>query len=591
MTSLAEKLSDVIGAVFAAHDLPETLGHVRVSDRPDLAQFQCNGAMAAAKLAKKNPREIANDIAEKLKDEPALSKIEIAGPGFINLNITDEFLAMHLAGITGDERLGVAAFASEGEEIVVDYGGANVAKAMHVGHLRPTIIGDCVKRILDFAGYKALGDVHMGDWGLPMGQIISEFEELNPDWIYFDSDIEGPYPETPPFSYSELEKIYPEASIACKADSARLEKAKQATKDLQDGRPGYRALWQHFMGLSKDNLKRNFDSVGVHFEIWKGEADVNSLIPAVEKDLREKGLVAESEGALVVPVSEESDKKEMPPLMYYKSDGAMTYGTTDLATIYDRVQLYGEALAKIVYVTDKRQNLHFEQVFRAAGKAGYAIEAPELVHIGFGTLNGPDGKPFKTRDGGVMRFDQLVSMAIDKAMQRLMEADLAGDFDDSEKQNIAHKVGVGAIKFADLSNQPHVDYIFDMDRMVSFEGKTGPYLQYQAVRIKSLLRKAEGQGDAPGCDFIIKDEDRALALLLTEMPDVFELALQNYMPHHICEYAYKLASAFSSFYANCHILSEKDEALKASRLALCDLSRRQLELTLGWLGIEVPERM
>ncbi|PJB70229.1 MAG: arginine--tRNA ligase [Alphaproteobacteria bacterium CG_4_9_14_3_um_filter_47_13] len=592
MTSLTEKLSILTGKAFTTCNLPAEYGTVRISDRPDLAQFQCNGAMGAAKAAKKNPREIADNIVRHLKEYGIFSKIEIAGPGFINFDITDDYLTAHLSEIMQNSRLGIEKYAA-GETVIVDYVGPNVAKAMHVGHLRPTIIGDCIKRILAFSGYNALGDVHIGDWGLQMGQVISAFAQRHPEWSYFNPNFQGEYPEQPPFNYSELEEIYPQASAACKADPSQLEKAQQATKEFQGGRAGYWALGQQFTTLSKAHIKQNMDSVGVKFEIWKGEADAASLIPVVEKDLREKNIFEESQGALVIPIAKNSDNKEMPPLMYYKSDGATTYGTTDLVTLYDRVESYGAALAKIVYVVDKRQNLHFEQVFRAARKAGYVQEAPELVHIGFGTLNGADGKPFKTREGGIMRFDQLVTMAKDKALQRLEEANLAGDLDDARKQDIAHKVGVAAIKFADLSNQPHVDYIFDMERMVNFEGKTGPYILYQAVRIQSLLRKAEEQNFKISGEAVItiSDQDRPLALLLTEMPDAFDAALRHYMPHHLCDYAYRLAAGFSSFYGNCHILSESDEARKASRLALCALTCRQLALVLGWLGIDIPERM
>ncbi len=586
MTSLLQTLSDIVGQVFVQAGLPAELGTVRVSDRPDLAQFQCNGAMAAAKQAKKNPRMVAEEVVAKLSANPLFSKVEIAGPGFINLNITDDMLAGHLAGIARDARCGVAPLA-HGETVVLDYGGMNVAKAMHVGHLRPNVIGDALKRMVRFAGYNALGDIHMGDWGLPMGQIISEFALRHPEWPYFDAAFTGPYPEEAPFTYSTLEEIYPQASIACKEDADRLELARQATADLQNGRPGYRALWQHFMKLSIADLKKNTDALGVHFEIWKGEADVNDIIPAFAEELKAAGLLVESDGAQVIEVAEEGDKKEVPPLMFFKSNGAQTYGTTDLATLYERVKLYPD-LAKVVYVTDKRQNLHFEQVFRAAKKA-HLVDKVELVHIGFGTLNGADGKPFKTRDGGVMRFDMLLDLAKDKAAERMKEANLAQDLSAQEWDDTARMIGVAAIKFADLLNQAHVDYIFDIDQMTSFEGKTGPYILYQAVRIKSLLRKA-GMIDETA-PFVLQDGDRALALLMTQLPEVFGIALKNYTPHVLCEYAHRLAQEFSSFYGNCHILSEADAALKASRLQLCRMALAQLVLLTSLMGIEIPERM
>lgn len=595
MSSLTGKLTEIVAQAFEACGLPREMGLVRVADRPDLAQFQCNGAMAAAKAAKKNPREVANEIVKALTpslslkgegEENIFSKIEIAGPGFINLNVTDEYLAAHLAETARDDKVGVAA-TGQGQTVIVDYGGPNVAKAMHVGHLRPTIIGDALKRILLYAGYNALGDVHMGDWGLPMGQIISEYELRHPEWPWFNPDFKGEYPATPPFSYADLEKIYPEASQACKDDPSRRELARKATAELQAGRRGYRALWSLFMPMSIADMKKNFDSLGVTFELWKGEADVADLIIEVEQDLKAKGLAVMSDGALVVPVVEERDNKEIPPLMYYKSDGAVGYATTDVVTIYDRARSY-KGLAKLLYVVDKRQALHFEQVFRTARKAGYADGVP-FVFTGFGTLNGPDNKPFKSRDGGIMKFSDMVEQAIDKARHRLAEAELAQDVSAAEKEDIARKVAVAAIKFADLQNQAHADYIFDLDRMSSFEGKTGPYLLYQAVRIKSLLRKADYK-PASG-RLIIHDDDRPLALLLTQFPDAFEAALNNYAPHHLADYAHRLAQEFSRFYASCHILSEEDAAVKESRLALCALTVRTLETALDLLGISVPERM
>lgn len=586
MSSLLQALSQIVGEVFVSLDLPAELGTVRVSDRPDLAQFQCNGAMAAAKQAKKNPRQVAEDVVAKLAVNPLFSKVEIAGPGFINLNITDDMLAGHLVGISLDQRCGVEPLA-HGETVVLDYGGMNVAKAMHVGHLRPNVIGDALKRMVRFAGYNALGDIHMGDWGLPMGQIISEFALRHPEWPYFDAAYTGPYPEDAPFTYSTLEEIYPQASIACKENADRLELARQATADLQNGRPGYRALWQHFMKLSIADLKKNTDALGVHFEIWKGEADVNDIIPAFAEELKSAGLLVESDGAQVIEVVEDGDKKDVPPLMFFKSNGAQTYGTTDLATLYERVKLYPN-LAKVIYVTDKRQNLHFEQVFRAAKKA-HLVDKIELVHIGFGTLNGADGKPFKTRDGGVMRFDMLLDLAREKAAERMKEAHLAQDLSEKEWDDTARMIGVAAIKFADLSNQAHVDYIFDIDQMTSFEGKTGPYILYQAVRIKSLLRKAGKINE--GVPFALQEGDRALALLMTQLPEIFALALKNYTPHVLCDYAHRLAQEFSSFYGNCHILSETNAALKASRLQLCRMALAQLALLTDLMGIEIPERM
>lgn len=587
MTSLAHRLTGIVGDVFESEGLPQDLGDVRVSDRPDLAQFQCNGAMAAAKVAKKNPREIAQGIADKLSANDVFSKVEIAGPGFINLDVTDAYLQEQLQDISKDDRLGVPKL-GEGK-IILDYGGMNVAKAMHVGHLRPTVIGDCLRSILRFAGYDALGDIHMGDWGLQMGQIISEFEIRNPSWPYFDESFEGPYPEEAPFSYSELEEIYPQASQSCKDDPARLELARKATAELQAGRQGYRALWQHFIDLSVEDIKSNLAPLDVDFDIWKGEADVDPLVSVVAEDLEKRNISEVSDGATIIAVAQEDDKKEMPPLLFFKSDGAATYGTTDIATVYDRVKLYPD-IKKMIYVVDYRQSLHFEQVFRAVQKAGY-VDGIELHHVGNGTVNGPDGKPFKTREGKAMTFRQMVNTVLEKAAKRLDEAELAQDMSQEERAEIARKVGVATLKFTELSNQPHMDYIFDIDRMTAFEGKTGPYLLYQAVRIKSLLAKAEDQGFTASDDLKIEEGDRPLALLLTQFPDAFELAEKNYSPHYLCEYVYNVAQTFSSFYANCHILSEKDEALRASRLKLCQMTVGQIEKILELLGISVPDRM
>jgi len=442
--------------------------------------------------------------------------------------------------------------------------------------LRASIIGDCLRRLYNYAGFKALGDVHMGDWGTPMGQIISELEARG---------IMGQ-----PLTMEDLETIYPEASRACKDSEERMELARAATAKLQDGDEKYRAVWQQFIDVSVAGMKANFDALGVHFDLWKGEASVHDLIAPMVETLKSRGLAVEDDGAIVVPVAQEDDSKEVPPLILYKRDGAVMYGTTDLATIIDRVQDYDPA--KIIYVVDQRQSLHFEQVFRAARAGDIAPEDDvELIHAGFGTMNGTDGKPFKTRAGGVMKLEDLIRTGVEKAQARLEEANLADDIDGTERADIAHKVAIAAIKFADLQNNRIADYVFDLDRMTSFEGKTGPYLLYQAVRIKSLLRKAQAQSMDIGGDFVIHDADRPLALLLAEFPDHFDLALRNNTPHVLCDYAFKLGQAFSSFYSNCHILSEENAALRASRLGLCALSARQLELILNLLGIEIPERM
>lgn len=574
MTSIAQKLSVIVGRAFEALELPAELGLVRVSDRPDLCQFQCNGAMAAAKLAKKNPREVAQGVLENLEEPHPFSELEIAGPGFINLNVTDEYIAAHLAEL--DDRAGVAE-SGAGQTAVLDYGGPNIAKPMHVGHLRSSIIGDSLRRILAFSGYKAIGDVHMGDWGTPMGMILSELEIRG-----HEGDV----------TMEELAEIYPAAAADCKADEARMEKARAATKALQDGDETYTKRWRQFIDISIDGMKANFDALGVHFDEWKGEADAHPFIAPMVEDLKSKGVAALDDGALVIDVAQEDDKKEIPPLILLKSDGAVMYSTTDLGTIIDRMETHNPA--KILYVVDQRQSLHFEQVFRAARKGGLvSADTPELTFAGFGTMNGTDGKPFKTRAGGVMKLEDLIAMGVEKAQARLDEANLSDDIDEAERADIANKVALAAIKFADLQNQRQSDYVFDLDRMTSFEGKTGPYLLYQAVRIQSLLKKAKKEGLVPIDVHVedLTDAERGLALLLTELPDHFENALKGYTPHVLCDYAYRLAQEFSSFYGNCHILSEDNQSLRNSRLALCAQTHRQLVLVLSLLGIEVPERM
>ena len=593
MSALSQKLSQIMEQAFAHMGLPLSHARVQVSSQGGQAQFQCNGALSSAKIAQKNPRDLAGAVIDYLKNQSAhaafFKELSIGGAGFINITVTDAALAAHLKTALSNERAGVA-LVEPASTVMLDYGGPNIAKAMHVGHLRSAIIGDTLRRMCLFAGYRTLGDVHMGDWGTPMGQIISELQSRYPDWVYFDETYTGDYPTQSPVSMEDLEKIYPQASQACKDDEARMELARAATAKLQAGHKGYRALWAHFSAVSINGMKKNFDALGVHFDLWKGEASAHDLIAPMVEDLKQKGLAQESDGAWVVPVAQEGDKKEIPPLILYKRDGAVMYGTTDLATLVERVNTYTPS--KILYVVDQRQALHFEQVFRAARLSGIAPEGVELTHAGFGTMNGTDGKPFKTRAGGVMRLEDLIAMGIEKARLRMEEAKLASDMPSAEREDIAKKVAIAALKFADLQNNRAADYIFDLDRMTSFEGKTGPYLLYQAVRIKSLMRNAGVEIDAPLSDSIlIEDATRPLALLLCEFPDHFEAALRAYTPHVLCDYVFRLAQEFSSFYGNTPVNAEENQALRTSRLAFCQMTYRQITLILGLLGIECPERM
>ncbi len=585
---LLEDLSQRVSAAFAAEGLAAELGQVRLADRPDLAQFQCNGALAAAKAQGVNPRELATRLAQRLENDPLLARIAVAGPGFINLDVRDAELQSRLRMQLRSALLGAPQTAA-GRLAMLDFGGPNVAKPMHVGHLRSSIIGDCLQRLFRANGWRVISDVHLGDWGLQMGQLISEVQIRGLAPVYFDARHEGPYPAVSPVSMDDLEALYPAAAAACKADPARLEAARLATAELQAGRPGYRALWQHFVRVSEEGLTREFSSLGVHFDEWKGESDADPLIGDMIADLKRRGLAVLSEGALVMAVAEPGDKKEIPPLLLLKSDGAVLYGTTDLATILARVSRQDPDL--ILYIVDQRQHVHFEQVFRAARKADLVRKA-QLEHAGFGTMNGPDGKPFKTRAGGVMKLYELIAMAKDEALKRLAEAGLAADYGDDERAEIARKVGIAAIKFADLSNHRTTDYVFDLDRFMRFEGKTGPYLQYAAVRIQSILRKAAtAELEEESAHVLDSVEERALMLQLLLLGEAMASAEERRAPNILCDYAFELAQRFSRVYAARHILAEEDHSVRVARLELARLTLAVLTKVLDLLGIEVPARM
>jgi arginyl-tRNA synthetase len=581
MTSLAADLSRAVEDAFAAEGLDRRFGQVQVSDRPDLAQFQCNGALAAAKEAKANPRAIAEKIATRLKSDAQFAKVEIAGPGFINLDLTDPALDARIAVLDTPSK-------PNGKTLLLDFGGINVAKPMHVGHLRSSVIGDCLQRLFRANGWHVVSDIHLGDWGLQMGQLISEIGIRGIAPIYFDAAFKGPYPDQSPVTMEDLEEIYPAASATCKADPARLDAARRATVELQDGRPGYRALWRHFVVVSEAGAKREFDALDVHFDLWKGEASVHDRIAPMIADFKARGLAKMDEGALVIEVAQDGDKKPMPPLLLVKSDGGMLYGTTDMATIVERVAEQNPDL--ILYVVDHRQHGHFEQVFRAAAKTGIAGKA-HLEHVGYGTMNGADGKPFKTRAGGVMKLYDLIAMAEVEAKSRLAEQGLGGDYSPEERETIAKQIAIATIKFADLSNHRTTDYIFDLERFSKFEGKTGPYLQYAAVRIKSILRKAAEQNFALATPAIHSPEERDLVLQLLSLGDAMQAAEEKRAPNILCDYAFTLAQNFSRFYAAHHILSETDARRRGQRLGLCARVLEVMTGTLGLLGIAVPERM
>jgi len=589
MTSLAKALSAAAGAAFDAMGLEARFGEVRRSDKPELADFQCNGAMPAAKAAGRNPREIAGEIAAALKAHPLVLSAEVAGPGFINLRVSDAALSARAEAVRGDAMAG-AETAADAQVTVIDFGGANVAKPMHVGHLRSAVIGDTLQRMLRFLGDTVISDVHLGDWGLQMGHLVTELEDEQPGLIYFDAGYTGPYPAESPVTIDDLGRLYPQASNKAKADEARNERSQKAVAEMQAGRAGYRALLRHFIDVSVEALKKDYGFLNVSFDLWKGESDVDHLIPGLVERFKAAGLAEQSDGAWIVHVAKESDKKEMPPVMLVNSRGGTGYHTTDLATILDRMTSLTPTPERMLYVVDQRQALHFEQVYRAAGLLGL-IEESRLEHIGFGTVNGTDGKPFKTREGGVLRLADLQAMALEEADKKLSAANLPADMGAEERADVAKKVAVAALRFSDLMNTRTTNYVFDLDRFTSFEGKTGPYLMYAAVRVKSVLRRAAEAGHAPGQVAVTEESERALVLQLDGFGAALLGSREKRMPHILCEHLYSLAQAFSAFYAALPIAAESDAGKRASRLALADAVRHQLETGLDLLGITVPERM
>lgn len=582
---LKEKVTE--GFVKAGYD--EKYGMISVSNRPDLCQYQCNGAMAAAKEYKKAPIMIANDVVSGLAKESIFEKIEAVNPGFINISVSGDFLAEQAEKMNEEERFGVE-LPEKQKTIVIDYGGANVAKPLHVGHLRPAIIGESVKRICRFMGDKVIGDAHLGDWGLQIGLIIQEVKTRQPDLPYFDDAYEGEYPEEAPFTISDLEQIYPQASAYSKEHEDYLQAAQEITVKLQEGHRGYRALWQHILNVSIEDLQKNYDSLDVFFDLWKKESDAQPYIPDMVKKMKADGIAYMSDGALVVDVKEEGDKKELPPCLIVKSNGASLYATTDLATIVEREKLF--APDKIIYLADKRQSLHFTQVFRTAKKAHITRPEVELKFIGFGTMNGKDGKPFKTRDGGVLRLQALREQINAEVYKKMMEN---RDYSEDEAQAIAGKVGLAALKYGDLSNQASKDYIFDIERFASFEGNTGPYILYTIVRIKSLIGKYVAGGGTMSADAKllapISESETGLYLTLSKFADMMETAYAELAPHKICQYIFDLSESFNHFYHETKILAEEKEERKASYLKLISLVQRLLEACIDMLGFEAPDKM
>ena len=602
MPSILDTLDVACREAFMAMGYPAQIAGVQESTRGD-APFQCNGAMGAAGIAKKrgeklNPRDIAAAAIKALAAHPMIEKMDIGGPGFINIYPSQKVISQRAAEISADDNLGI--IQETPLSIIVDYGGANVAKPMHVGHLRSAVIGEAIKRLYRAQGHKVIGDVHMGDWGLQMGHLISELEIEQPELPYFDVDKTENYPKESPVSMDDLARLYPQASNAAKEDKARLERSQIATAELQAGRPGYMALLTHFINVSVAALKVGYGNLGVEFDLWKGEACVDHLIPEMIEELKSKGLTENIDGGLVIPLDPvyEAQKQEgvpsgkrkgIPPVMLISSAGAVLYHTTDLATLVDRKTENNPD--HIIYVVDQRQALHFEQVFRAAVKAGW-YKAEQLYHAGFGTMNGKDGKPFKTREGGVLRLEDLLEIMNAAATKRLDESGIGTNLGAAERAEIARKIGLAALKFADLQNQRLTNYIFDPERFTAFEGKTGPYLLYAVVRIKSILRKAETQGAKAGKITATEPAEQQLVLALDSFGRAVATSAEKYSPHILCEHIYRTAQAFSRFYTDCPILVEDTpDDVRASRLALAELTLRQLEDGLNILGIEAPERM
>lgn len=588
MKRFLDLISEEMKAAFEAAGYDRELGKVTISNRPDLCEYQCNGAMAGAKLYKKAPIMIAQDVAGKCAESKVFSEVTAVAPGFLNLKLKESFASEYLNQMVKSPKFGLD-MPEKPCKIIVDYGGPNVAKALHVGHLRPAIIGESIKRIARYAGHDVIGDIHMGDWGLQIGLVITELKERQPELVYFDEDFEGEYPSEAPFSISDLGELYPAASTKSKEDPAYKSQAMEATVKLQNGVRGYRTLWQHIMNVSVANLKQNYENLDVEFDLWKGESDVQDLIPGMVDYLKKEGYAYISDGALVVDVKEETDTKEIPPCIILKSDGAALYNTTDLATIMDRMEKYHPD--KMIYVTDKRQDLYFEQVFRCARKTRLVEPETELLHIGFGTMNGKDGKPFKTRDGGVMPLEMLLQEINDEMYRKIAESRKEMD---QEAEGTAKIVSLSAVKYGDLSNQASKDYIFDIDKFTSFEGDTGPYILYTIVRIKSILNKVKEQGGMPE-QLVIREagspSEKALMLQVTGFNAMMETACAEAAPHKVCAYIYDLANAFNRFYHETKIVTEEDQDKKAGWVAMLVLVRDILETCIDVLGFSAPEKM
>ncbi len=588
MKTMIELITEDVKDAFIKKGYEEKYGVVTLSNRPDLCQYQCNGALAAAKQYKTAPIIIAQAIAEVLQTNHKFKEVAAIMPGFINITLNGEFLSDYLNQMAAQEQYGVEKV-KEPKTVIIDFGGPNIAKPLHVGHMRSAVIGESIKRILRYMGNRVIGDAHLGDWGTQMGLVIAELKRRKPELVYFDEAYTGDYPKEAPFTISELEEIYPAASEYSKKNPEFREEAKTITYHLQNGHRGYTALWNHILEVSVTDLKHIYDTLMVSFDLWKKESDAQAYIPDMIENFRKNGYAKVSEGALVIEVKEDTDTKEIPPCMLLKSDGAALYNTTDLATIVERMKLFNPD--RIIYVVDKRQELNFEIVFRCARKTKLVNEETRLDFIGFGTMNGKDGKPFKTREGGVMRLELLIKSVTDEVYTKIMEN---RSMEEEEARKVAAQVGLAALKYGDLSNQISKDYIFDVDRFTSFEGDTGPYILYTIVRIKSILAKYQElkKGATPTAILPSASEgEKALVLELAKFNEVIYTAAEEVAPHRICAYTYDLANAFNSFYHDTKIIAEEDVKKQASWIALITLVQDILTTCIDLLGFTAPERM
>ena len=588
MNTIVEKITEQLQNAFAECGYDRKYAKVSLSNRPDLCEYQCNGAMAAAKEYKKAPFMIADEVVAKLDKNPLFDRIESVKPGFINIILSGQAVADYVNEMAQAKQFGYEN-PEKPKTVIVDYGGANAAKPLHVGHLRSAVIGESVKRIQRFAGNKVIGDVHLGDWGLQMGLIIEELRDRKPELPYFDEQFTGEYPAEAPFTISELEEIYPAASAKSKEDAAFMERAHNATLKLQSGDKACTAIWKHIMAVSKADLKKNYDNLNVSFDLWKGESDAQPYIPSMVQEMIDKGLAYESQGAMVVDIQEEGDTKELPPCIVRKSDGAALYATSDLATLVEREKLYQPDA--YIYLADKRQELHFTQVFRVAKKAGIVNPQAEMTFLGFGTMNGKDGKPFKTRSGGVMRLEHLIADINEAVYKKMMEN---RTMDEEEARATAKIVGLAALKYGDLSNQASKDYVFDIERFASFEGNTGPYILYTIVRIKSILNKYTDSGktlENLSMNPADSATEKALMLSLAKFPEIMAVVYTEKAPHKLCQFIYEVSNAFNGFYHDTKILAETDEVKQKGYIALICLTKAVLEQCIELLAIECPDRM